>query len=139
MLINEYMHTLDAKSRIMFPARMREEFGERFYLTRWLDDCIAVFNSSEWERLCEKIKNLPAARSRDLQRFFFASAVEVEPDPQGRIVIPQTLREHSGITREVAIIGVYNRAEIWDKQKWLERSKSVNASLAESTMLELDI
>lgn len=139
MLIGEYFHNVDAKGRMNFPSKMREELGERFYITRWLDDCLVVFSEEEWKITCDKIKTLPVTKSRDVQRFLFANAVQVEPDKQGRILIPQNLRERSGIVKDVAIIGVMDRAEIWDRERWLEKSGEMDADMFDDRMLELDI
>lgn len=139
MLTGTFYHTVDTKGRLFIPAKMRDELGSSFFVSRWLDDCLVVFSAAEWDNICEKIKSQPLGRSRDIQRFLFANATEVEPDVQGRIIIPQNLREPSGIERDVAIIGVMNRAEIWDKQKWLEKSSQMNSELIERQMLDLDI
>ncbi|NLL92343.1 MAG: division/cell wall cluster transcriptional repressor MraZ [Ruminococcaceae bacterium] len=139
MLTGEYFHNVDAKGRMNFPSKLREELGEKFYITRWLDDCLAAFSEEEWEVICDRIKSLPLTKSRDVQRFFFANAAQVEPDKQGRILIPQNLRERSGINKEVAIIGVLNRAEIWDRERWLQKSEEMDADMFDDRMLELDI
>lgn len=139
MLIGEYFHNVDEKGRMNFPSKLREELGEKFYITRWLDDCLVVFSKEEWEIICDKIKTQSITRSRDVQRFLFANAAQVEPDKQGRILIPQNLRESSGIKKDVAIIGVLNRAEIWDRERWLSKSKEMDADMFDDRMLELDI
>ncbi len=139
LLTGTYYHNLDSKSRLILPARLKADLGERFYITRWLDDCLVVFSAAEWQKICERVKDLPVGRSRDVQRFLFANAVEMEPDSHGRIVIPQELRTHSGIDKEVAIIGVMNRAEIWDKQRWLDKSESMSIDMLEDKMIDLDI
>ena len=119
MLIGEYQHNIDVKGRMMFPARLREDFGESFVLTKGFgDQCLFVYSKSEWERIEARIKELPMAKARELQRFLFSSACLVEPDKQGRILIPQSLREYAGIKKDVMVIGASVRAEIWDKDYW---------------------
>ena len=118
LLIGEYAHTLDQKGRVNFPAKLREDLGERFILTKGLDDCLAAYSATEWAGIEARIKALPMSKARDLQRFFFSSAVEVEADKQGRIVIPANLRSYAGLEKDILIIGASNRAEIWDKQRW---------------------
>ena len=118
MLIGQFEHTIDAKGRINFPAKFREDMGDRFILTKGLDNCIAVYSLEEWGRWEEKFKALPDARSRQLKRFFFASATDVEPDKQGRIVLPAVLRDYAGLTKDVVVIGASDRAEIWNAQRW---------------------
>ena len=139
MLSGEFFHSLDAKGRMIFPSRLRDELGERFYITRWLDDCLVVFSEEEWQIICEKIKTQSFSRSRDVQRYLFANACMVEPDKQGRILIPANLRERAGISGDVAVIGVLNRAEIWDKDTWISKSDEMNSETFDEKMLELDI
>lgn len=130
---------MDAKGRLAFPVKLRPEFGDRFYVTRWLDDCLVAFPPAEWEAVCEKIRALPMGSSRKLQRYLFANAVELEPDVQGRILLPQTLREQVGITKDVVVIGVFNRAEIWDKQRWEAQLGSISSDDIEQSMMELGL
>src|SRR5690554_3808910 len=113
MLIGEFQHNIDPKGRISIPSRFRVDLGERFIVTKGLDNCLFVYSLDEWGRLEEKIKALPLARSRDLQRFFFSGACEVETDKQGRILIPNNLRTYAGLERDAMIIGASVRAEIW--------------------------
>lgn len=139
MLAGEYYHNIDDKGRMIFPSKLREELGEQFYITRWLDDCLVVFSQVEWDNICNKLKEQPIGRSRDIQRFLFANACTVEPDKQGRILIPTTLRERAGLTKDVAVIGVMNRAEIWDKERWLKMADSIDADVFDQKMMDLDI
>ena len=123
----EYQHSIDGKNRLFIPARLREELGDSFTLTRGLDGCLYVYSKDNWDVLEQKIKALPMTKSRDFQRYFFSGASECEPDAQGRVVIPQPLREHAGLSREVTVIGVGDRAEIWDADKWREYSGSITS------------
>ncbi len=118
MLMGEFQHNMDAKGRVTIPARFREDLGEKFYVTKGLDDCLFVLSSQQWERLLEKMASLPLAKARNLQRFFFSGASEAEPDKQGRILIPPQLREYAGLTKDVTVIGAAARAEIWDTERW---------------------
>ena len=124
-MYGEYRHNLDVKGRVSFPARLREELGNRFFVTRGLDNCLFVYSEREWTVLEQKIRELPLAKARGLQRFFFAGAVDVEPDKQGRVLIPAHLREFAGLEKDVVIIGASTRAEIWD----LNRYNAANAEL----------
>ena len=101
---------------------MRDELGERFCITLWSDNCLAVFSEQEWERICEKIRQLPLAQASKIQHYIFPNACIVEPDKQGRVLIPQNLRDSAGLDKDVAVIGVMDRAEIWDIGEW-ERSQ----------------
>jgi MraZ protein len=137
MLIGEYGHSLDSKNRVNFPAKLREDLGEKFIITRGLDNCLFVYSAKEWKGLEERIRALPMSKSRGIQRFLFASAQEVEPDKQGRIVIPANLREHAGLGKEVMIIGASVRAEIWDKNKWEESCEQLSSGMMAEAMDEL--
>ena len=137
MLIGEYAHTLDVKGRVNFPAKLLTDLGDRFILSKGLDGCLFVYSAEEWGNLERKIKELPLPKSRPLQRYFFAGAAEVEVDKQGRIVIPQKLREHAGLEKDVMIIGASSRAEIWDKERWNLSCEELTAETIESAMEEL--
>jgi len=118
MLIGQFEHALDAKGRINIPAKLREDLGDRFIVTRGLDECIAVYSLAEWAVWEARLKAQPESKARNLKRFFFAGASEVEPDKQGRIVIPPTLRAYAHLDKEVVVIGANDRAEIWDRDRW---------------------
>lgn len=113
-----YEHTVDAKGRMFVPARLRTALGDRFTVTKGLDGCIAAYPAAEWDALEAKIRALPMSKARDLQRFFFAAAADVELDSQGRILLPAGLRRYAGIEREVVVIGAAAHAEIWDAARW---------------------
>lgn len=132
MLIGEYQHNIDQKGRVIVPAKFREDLGERFYVTKGLDGCLFVLSPEEWARLQDKIKAMPISKARGLQRFFFSGAAEVEPDKQGRILIPQSLRDHAKLTKDVTVIGASSRAEIWDSGHWNE----FNSNLTEDSIAE---
>lgn len=137
MLIGEYQHSLDAKGRVNFPSRLREDLGTRFYITKGLDNCLFVYSAEEWKVLESKIRELPMSKARTLQRFLFAGAVEVEPDKQGRVLIPANLREHAGLSKDVMIIGVSNRAEIWDSERYFASCEELTADMVAEAMDEL--
>ncbi len=137
MLLGEYQHSLDAKGRVNFPARLREDLGERFIVTKGLDGCLFVYSYEEWKALENKIRALPLSKSRGLQRFFFAGAVELEPDKQGRILIPANLREYAGIEKDVMIIGASTRAEIWDLASWNASCEELTSDSVAQAMDEL--
>jgi MraZ protein len=105
---------------LIVPAKFRDGLGEKFIVTKGLDNCLFVYSPEEWANLEAKLRGLPFTDKdvRTFVRFFFAGATECELDKQGRINIPQNLREYSGLTKEVYVIGVSARVEIWDKEKW---------------------
>lgn len=122
MLIGEFEHSLDAKGRLIMPAKLRESIGDTFVVTKGLDGCLFAFSITEWTNFEEKLKSLPLSNknSREFVRFFLSGATECEIDKQGRFLIPNNLREAAGLVKETVIIGVGTRIEIWDKQKWTE-------------------
>lgn len=128
----EFNHTIDAKGRLFFPAKLRDKLGESFIVTKGIDGCLFVYSTAAWDELESRIAAMPMSKSREMQRFFFSSAADCEADAQGRILIPQTLREHAGITREVTVIGVSGRAEIWDTARW----NAYNSRIDESALIE---
>ncbi|HEX2937674.1 MAG TPA: division/cell wall cluster transcriptional repressor MraZ [Ruminiclostridium sp.] len=137
MLIGEYQHNVDPKGRVFMPARFREELGEHFIAAKGLDNCLFVYSITEWKLLEEKISALPLSKARNLQRFFFAGAAELEADKQGRVLIPQSLRNYAALTKDAMIIGASNRVEIWDKAKWDEMCSSITPQSVAEAMDEL--
>ena len=138
MLIGEYRPSIDQKGRVSFPSKLRDELGESFIITKGLDNCLSVYCMEEWNKLVEKVSALPAAKARNIQRFIFASAANVEPDKQGRVLIPQTLRGHAGLgTGEVVVVGLSNHAEIWNAEKWDEINANITNETLSNDMIEL--
>lgn len=122
LFYGEYQHTIDPKGRVIVPSKFRDDLGEKFILTKGLDNCLFGYSMEEWANFVAKLKTLPMAdrEARAFMRFFFAGAAECELDKQGRILIPQTLREHASLEKEVCIIGMASRIEIWDKSRWYD-------------------
>lgn len=120
MFMGEYEHTIDAKSRLIVPAKFREDLGQSFIITKGLDNCLFVYPMEEWKSLEKKMRALPFTRSdaRAFSRFFFAGANECEIDKQGRVLIPANLRKYARLEKDVVIIGVASRVEIWSKEVW---------------------
>ncbi len=130
MFMGEHQHNLDKKGRIILPARFRELLGEKFVITRGLDNSLFVYPQEEWKALENNLKTLPftKADARAFMRFFFSGAVECETDKQGRVLIPNNLREYAFLDKEVVVIGVSSRVEIWSKEKWLKYTNDANLS-----------
>lgn len=137
MLIGEYPHSIDDKGRLSFPAKLREDLGESFVLTRGLDGCIAAYSSEEWQRIHDKFASLPSAKARNLKRFMFASAASVVADKQGRVLLPQILRDFAGLDRDVYIIGASDHAEVWDEEKWCNMRDAMSYDSIAEAMDEL--
>jgi len=120
MLIGEYTHIIDSKKRLAIPSKIRKDLGDKAVITRGLDSCLFVFTIKEWQKLVNKLSNLPFGDkdSRSLKRLMLAGASEVSLDSLGRILIPDYLKSYAGLKKNIVIAGVYDRLEIWDKSKW---------------------
>ena len=124
-------HSIDAKGRIVLPARLREQIGETYYLARGFGNkCIQVMSVEQFNAMCEKILALPANLSMAVQYTFNATAVEVTSNAQGRVIIPQSLREFAEIEGDAVVIGMTNRLEIWSKKNYEDYVASQNENLA---------
>ena len=133
MFIGEYEHSVDAKGRVIMPVKLREDIGEKFIVTKGLDGCLFAYSYEEWTNFEEKLKTLPLTNknARDFVRFFLSGAVECEIDKQGRFLIPGNLREYATLEKEIIIIGVGTRIEIWNKEEWKKYSSDENISADE--------
>lgn len=131
--MGEYLHTIDTKGRIILPVKFREELGETFILTKGLDNCLFIYGEQEWELLSAKLKQLPLSKpeARAFVRFFFAGAMQLVCDKQGRFLIPSNLREHAMLDKDAILIGVSNRVEVWDKNAWTKYNEAVEPAVAE--------
>ena len=141
MFMGEYSHTIDTKGRLIIPSKFREELGETFVVTKGLDGCLFVFSDEEWKAFEIKLKSLPLTNknARQFARFFVAGATPCELDKQGRILLPQTLREFAGLDKEVVLTGMMNRVEIWSKEKWIENSSCDNMDDIAEQMSDLGL
>ena len=129
-------HSIDAKGRIVLPAKFREELGESFYLARGFgNECVQVLSKEQFNAISEKIQALPANKAMALQYVFTASAVEVTPNAQGRVIIPQTLRDFAGLEGEALVIGMNTRLAIWRKKKFDSFMASQNDVISEALAL----
>lgn len=119
MFMGEYNHTIDTKGRIIMPSKFRESLGEEFVVTGGLDGCLFVYPNEEWMNFIAGLKNLPGSKeARQLQRYFLAGAANLEVDKQGRILLPNKLRELAGLEKEIVLVGVLTKIEIWSKERW---------------------
>jgi len=137
MFMGEYLHTIDAKGRLAVPAKFRAALDERFIATKGLDHCLFVYPTAEWNELEQKLRNLPFTQPdvRAFVRFFFSGATECEVDKQGRILLPANLREYAKLEKDVILVGVSSRVEIWSQELWADYSRQAEdayASAAES-------
>lgn len=120
MLIGEYTHTIDEKKRLAIPSKLRKELGAKAVITRGLDNCLFVFPLKEWQKLVEKLSNLPIGQkdTRGFSRLMLSGASEVDLDTLGRVLVPDYLKKYAQLKKNVVIAGVYNRLEIWDENRW---------------------
>jgi len=127
MFLGEYQHSIDEKGRVIMPARFREQLGSTFIITRGLDGCLFVYPQEEWVKLANEVQNLPLAKkdARAFSRFLFSGAAEVECDKQGRVSVPAVLRDYALIQKDVVIVGVSERIEIWAAENWAEINEDV--------------
>ncbi len=119
----EYRHNLDAKGRLIIPAKFRDQLGEEFTVTRSLDGCLAMYASTEWQALEDKLNELPMTneKARSLKRFLLGSAAACELDKQGRILLPQVLRDRAGLDKDITLLGVGDHIEIWNTSTYEEK------------------
>ncbi len=120
MFMGEYTHSIDAKGRLIIPAKFREQLGDQFVVTKGVDGCLYVYSNEEWANIEEKFRsvNQTTSDARKFMRFFFAGAAACEVDKQGRILIPSVLREFAGLQKDVTFVGVLSKIEIWDSTRY---------------------
>lgn len=127
-----YQHNIDSKGRLTVPAKLREQLGESFYLTKGIDGCLFVYPEKEWEAFLERLCALPIAQAAGVQRHFISNSVLVETDSMGRVLIPKSLREYAELEKDTYFLGVGKRGEIWSAPKY----EAVTAELSQETILE---
>jgi len=137
MFMSEYNHTIDTKGRLIIPAKFREQLGDEFVVTKGMDGCLFVFTNDDWSVFEAKLTSLPLTSkpARQFARHFLSGAADVELDKQGRILLPASLRTHAKLEKDVVLVGVGSRIEIWSKAAWDEESD--NTDIDELT-LEMD-
>ncbi len=133
MFMGEYQHNLDSKGRLIVPSKFRDGLGQKFVITKGLDNCLFVYPMEEWSVLENKLKSLPftKADARAFVRFFFSGANECDLDKQGRILLPGNLREYAKLDKDIVIIGVSARIEIWSKEVWEKYSQGAEVGYEE--------
>ncbi len=131
MFIGEYTYKIDDKKRLAIPSKFRDELKRKAVITRGLDRCLFLYSMEEWEKIAEKISQLPFGQhdSRGFSRIMLSGAMEVEFDSAGRILIPDYLKEYASLKKEVVIAGLYNRVEVWDKETWNDYKEKTEEEL----------
>ncbi|MEG1404188.1 MAG: division/cell wall cluster transcriptional repressor MraZ [Oscillospiraceae bacterium] len=116
-MTGEYQHTLDSKGRLSIPARLRDELGDVFFVTLSMDKCLSAYSAESWQNFSDKVNSMPFVKQRKM-RPLFAYAAKCELDAQGRILLPQNLRDFAGLSKNVTVVGCNNHAEFWDSDSW---------------------
>jgi MraZ protein len=128
-MTGQYQHSVDAKGRLFIPVKLREELGDTFYVTiSMTDPCLTAYSEEGWEKLTQKFESLPFSQARTAIRLLYANAAKCEPDAQGRILLPQKLRDYADLKKEVVVAGLATRAEIWNAEKWTAQESEELAS-----------
>lgn len=135
-LMGTYEHTIDVKGRMAFPTKLRDRLGESFIVTIGLDGCLYVYSNNEWDIFTEKLKTLTGDKAK-AAKLFITKACTAEPDKQGRILIPQNLRDYAGLEHDVTVVGVINRAEIWDTAKYNKFNDSISNEMLSDALADL--
>lgn len=135
-LMGTYEHTMDAKGRMAFPTKLRERLGAAFIVTIGLDGCLYVYSDEDWEVFTEKLQTLTGTKAK-AAKMLIVNACTVEPDKQGRILVPQNLREYAGLDHDVTVLGVINRAEIWDTAKFKAFSSEITNTMLSEALADL--
>lgn len=133
MLKGEFHYALDDKGRVVIPPRFRRALGDQVVATRGIDPCVSVYSPAEWAKVEERLRSLPT-RQRDVVRYLLAGAVDLELDRQGRVTLPQHLRQHAGIDRDVVVVGLITRLEVWNRSSWqsyIEKAQKAAPQIAE--------
>ena len=136
MFLGEYTHSIDTKGRVAIPAKFRDKLTAGAIITRGLDQCLFIFTSAEWETLAQKLIALPLAQanSRAFVRLMMAGAANVDIDAQGRVLVPEYLRNYAKLKKEAVVTGLYNRIEVWDRESWeryKEKTEGASDEIAE--------
>jgi MraZ protein len=143
VLLGEYEHNMDAKGRVAIPSRFRDELGATVIITRGFDLCLQLFPLPKWQELSDKVSSLSLGNeeARDFRRMLFSQAADVEIDRQGRILIPQNLREYGRLGEQLVIAGLNTHCEIWSREEWerVLNGLNVNASTIAEHLSNLGI
>lgn len=137
-MTGEYQHSLDAKGRLFIPARLRDELGPEFYVTLSMDKCLCAYSAENWKIFSDKVAAMPYVKQRQM-RPLYAFASKCELDAQGRVLLPQSLRDRVGLVKNVTVLGANNHAEFWDSEEWAAlRDAEASPENIAAVMQELD-
>lgn len=136
-MLGRFMHTLDAKNRIIIPAKMRIQLGDTFVAAAVLDHCISLYPEDEWQKLQDRIAEMPLSKSRKLQRYLSSNAVDLQVDSQGRVILPKHLLEYANIEKEALFVGAGPHAEIWNPSSYDDNMSNMTSEEVEAEFVEL--
>lgn len=141
MFMSEYNHTVDTKGRLIVPSKFRDQLGDEFVVTKGMDGCLFVYANEDWNAFEQKLTSLPLINkeARKFARFFLAGAAQVEVDKQGRILLPSNLRDFAGLEKDVVLVGVGSRIEIWSRENWENMDADSNMDDIAATMESLGL
>lgn len=141
MFMSEYNHTIDTKGRLIIPSKFRDQLGDEFVVTKGMDGCLFVYANEDWNAFEQKLTSLPLINkeARKFARFFLAGAAQVEVDKQGRILLPANLRDFAGLEKDVVLVGVGSRIEIWSRENWENMDADSNMDDIAATMESLGL
>lgn len=133
MFIGEYIHTIDNKRRLAIPSKFREALGKKAIIAQGLDNCLVIYPLEEWKKRAEKLENLPDGQidARVFTRIMLSGATDAELDKLGRILVPEHLKNHAFLKKNIAIIGLSNKIELWDETKWVEYKRKMEKTVGE--------
>ncbi len=141
MFMSEYNHTIDTKGRLIVPSKFSDQLGDEFVVTKGMDGCLFVYANEDWNAFEQKLTSLPLINkeARKFARFFLAGAAQVEVDKQGRILLPSNLRDFAGLEKDVVLVGVGSRIEIWSRENWENMDADSNMDDIAATMESLGL
>ncbi|MBI2625009.1 MAG: division/cell wall cluster transcriptional repressor MraZ [Candidatus Nealsonbacteria bacterium] len=133
MFIGEYQYSIDTKKRLSIPAKFRQELGRKAIITRGIENCLVIYTAESWEKLAQKLDSLPSSQAdaRGFSRLILTGAVEAELDKLGRVLIPDFLKEYAQLKKDVAVLGLSNRIEIWDSKIWEDYRKKTEVAVGD--------
>ena len=139
MLTGKYNHSLDTKNRLIIPSKLKEQLGDKITILRSSDRCLTMYSAEEWESYAKKISELPKTQVREITRYLYSNSIEVQPDAQGRIIIPSLMLAFAGITKNIITVGCGKYAEIWSEEVWNEQQLDKEPENFTAMLLELGL
>jgi len=142
-MLGTYNHNIDSKGRLIVPSKLRDSLGSNFFITISPDECLNMYSEEEWEKINENLQSQSGSKAkiRQIRRFFLSNACECEIDSQGRVLVPEKLRQKANLNKEVVIVGSGNKAEVWNREKWeaMEALEDNSPEAIKAALEELDI